>query len=80
MDPRVRQLYKTLLYMGKEYPPALGGYLKFKPILKRNFQSTPVANETELNNALDKGRYIIKELETLYYLSKYRYLKRKYHN
>lgn len=64
--------------MGKEYPEELGGYTKFKRVLKDNFQNTKIHNQTELNNALDKGDYIIKELESLYFLKRYRYLKRKY--
>lgn len=78
MDPRIRQLYKNLLFMGKDYPINLGGYEKFRRILKTKFQTTPVTNESELKNALDQGNYIIKELEALFYLSKYRYLKRTY--
>lgn len=64
--------------MGKDYPVESGGYNKFRRELKKNFQSTPVTTEQELNNALKKGDYIIKELETLYFLKKYRYLKRQY--
>lgn len=78
MNLKVRNLYKTLLYMGKEYPQELGGYPKFQKSLKQAFMNTKINDETELNNALDKGNYIIKELETLYYLKRYRYLKRKY--
>lgn len=64
--------------MGKEYPQELGGYSKFQKSLKQAFINTKINDENELNNALDKGNYIIKELETLYYLKRYRYLKRKY--
>lgn len=80
MDPRVRHLYKTLLYMGKDYPPSLGGYHKFKRVIKSKFQTTPINNHTDMINALNQGEYIIKELEAFYYLSKYRYLKRRYNN
>ncbi|KAK6198100.1 uncharacterized protein RJT21DRAFT_122968, partial [Scheffersomyces amazonensis] len=78
MDPRIRQAYRTLLYMGKEYPQKSGGYDKFRRVLKLNFQSTKVENESELVQALEKVEYIKKELESLYSLTRYRHLKRVY--
>lgn len=78
MNHQVRQLFKQLLYMGKEYPQELGGYLKFSRVLKKNFRTTEANDEHQLTKALEKGQYIIKELEALYFLRKYRYLKRVY--
>lgn len=60
MDPRVRQLFRSLLYMGKEYPAESGGYLKFSQKLKRSFRSTPGATPEEVDRALEKGQYVIK--------------------
>lgn len=60
MNLKVRNLYKTLLYMGKEYPIESGGYPKFIKGLKKSFQSTRIENEQDLTNALGKGDYIIK--------------------
>lgn len=60
MNSHVRQLYKTLLYMGKEYPEKLGGYAKFRKVLKKNFQSTPISNPQELKEALNKGKFVEK--------------------
>lgn len=64
--------------MGKEYPVESGGFSKFRTQLKKSFQTTVVEDETQLNYALERGDYIIKELEALYFLKKYRYLKRQY--
>lgn len=74
MNIEVRQLFKQLLYMGKDYPVELGGYDKFSKVLKKKFRTTPTADD----QALEKGQYIIKELEALYFLRRYRHLKRVY--
>lgn len=60
MDPRARQLFKQLLYMGKEYPQQLGGYLKFSRNLKLAFRGTSITTEEEMKQALAKGQYVIK--------------------
>ncbi|SGZ52382.1 CIC11C00000002968 [Sungouiella intermedia] len=60
MDPRVRQLFKLLLYMGKEYPQESGGYAKFSQGLKRAFRSTSIQSEEDMTKALAKGEYITK--------------------
>ncbi|ODV78359.1 uncharacterized protein CANTADRAFT_53237 [Suhomyces tanzawaensis NRRL Y-17324] len=78
MDPRVRNLYRNLLYMGRDYPVQSGGYGKFRQVLKKSFQSTRAENEQDMAAALEKGEYVTKELEALYFLSRYRDLKRKY--
>lgn len=76
MDPRVRQLYRTLVWMGRDYPGGIGNY---RTKLKRAFKRTPAATEKEMEAALAKGDYVIKELEALYFLSRYRHLKRAGH-
>jgi hypothetical protein len=60
MNSQVRYLYKTLIYMGKDYPARLGGYQKFRRQLKAQFVNSPVRNEQDLAAALAKGEYIIK--------------------
>lgn len=80
MDPRVRALYRTLLFMGKDYPIQSGGYKKFQNKLKLAFLNTTINNEQDLQVALDKGDYIVKELEALYFLTRYRDMKRKYYD
>lgn len=58
MDPRVRQLFKTLVYMGKDYPEALGGRAKFMRVLKQKFRQ-PV-QENDLDKALAHGEHVVK--------------------
>ena len=60
MDPRIRQLFKQLVYMSKEYPGESGGYAKLMQQAKRAFRNTDVGNADDLNRALAKGDYIIK--------------------
>lgn len=80
MDPRIRQLYRQLLFMGRDYPVQSGGYGKFRTQLKRSFEKTEVVSEEQLQKALAKGDYVVKELEALYFLTRYRDIKRKYYD
>jgi len=78
MDPRVRQLYRVLLFMGREYPTQSGGYSKFRAGLKSKFQTTKITTENDMIQALARGEYVQKELKSLYFLMRYRHLKRNY--
>lgn len=63
MNPQIRQLFKNLLYMGKDYPAESGGYGTFSSKLKNAFRKTPVDSEELLKRALDKGEYVIKGMK-----------------
>ncbi|ESO91196.1 hypothetical protein LOTGIDRAFT_105652 [Lottia gigantea] len=77
MRPQVIQLYKTLLHLGKDYPK---GYDYFRGKLKAAFlKNKDVRDEKEIELLLGRGQYIVKELEALYMLKKYRTLKRRYY-
>jgi len=57
------------------------GYDYFKPKLKAAFiKNKDVTDPEQLQKLLDHGNYIVKELEALYMLRKYRTLKRRYYN
>ncbi|KOX76345.1 LYR motif-containing protein 5 [Melipona quadrifasciata] len=74
---KVIQLYKTLLYMGRDYPK---GYDFFKKNLRRVFEKNKGERDPEkINNMLAHGNFVIKELEALYMLRKYRTLKKRYY-
>ena len=75
---RVIQLYKQLIYLGREYPkdPEVMTS-KIHDVFMRNAGETDPLKIEEL---IDKGNYIVKELEALYYLKKYRTLKRRYYD
>ena len=71
MDPRVRSLYKKFLWLSNDWPQ---GRIVYKARVKAAF----IQPTFELDKALEKGEYIVKEILALYSLKKYRYLKRTY--
>merc|ERR1712073_290758 len=73
---RVIQLYKNLLYLGREYPQ---GYDYFRTRCHNAFMKNKDIQGEQVEEWLAKGDYIIKELEALYMLKKYRTLKRRYY-
>ncbi|XP_076181447.1 electron transfer flavoprotein regulatory factor orsai [Ptiloglossa arizonensis] len=75
---KVINLYKTLLYMGRDYPR---GYKFFRENLKKTFETNKEEHDPEkIDKLLIRGSYFIKELEALYKLRKYKILKRRYSN
>ncbi|XP_049267404.1 electron transfer flavoprotein regulatory factor 1 [Rhipicephalus sanguineus] len=71
------QLYKNLLHLGRDYPK---GYDYFRSRLKAAFlKNRDVKDPEQLTMLLARGQYIIKELEALYMLKKYRTLKKRYY-
>uniref|UniRef100_T1IXW2 Complex 1 LYR protein domain-containing protein n=1 Tax=Strigamia maritima TaxID=126957 RepID=T1IXW2_STRMM len=75
---RVKNLYKTLLHLGKEYPK---GYDYFKARVKPAFMRNKDITDPELiDQKIRHGEFVVKELEALYMLKKYRTLKRRYYD
>jgi len=67
-----------LLHLGKEYP--LGADY-FKKRLKGAFlKHKDLKDEKEIEILIARGNYVVKELEALYMLRKYRTLKKRYYN
>jgi hypothetical protein len=76
---RVLNLYKELLNVGKSYPDK--SYDQVKSIIHKSFvKNIKLSKETEIEEAIKKGEYIIKEIEALVYLKKYRSLKKSYYD
>ncbi|PAV84389.1 hypothetical protein WR25_16444 [Diploscapter pachys] len=74
---RVLHLYKTLYYMGKEYPKgAQFFHERLKNAFKRNAN---VTEPKDVENLLERGEFVIKEIEALYKLRKYRAMKQRYY-
>jgi len=73
---RVVNLYKTLLYLGREYPQ---GYVYFRDRCHSAFMKNSQLPPDQVEPWLEKGDYIVRELEALYMLKKYRTLKRRYY-
>lgn len=77
LRPKVIELYKTLLYLGREYPK---GYDYFKKKCKAAFMKNKnVTDSKEIEMLIARGQYVVKEIEALYMLRKYRTLKKRYY-
>ena len=71
-------LILKFLYYGKDYP---AGYEYFRVRLRKAFiKNSTLTNEDEITNKLEKGEFVIKELDALYKLRKYRFIKRNYYD
>ena len=57
MKQVVREWYKRLLFMGREYPDQSGGYNKFRVVLKKHFKSTPAGTDEEFGRAIAKAEH-----------------------
>lgn len=66
-----------LLYLGRDYP---AGEQYFQSKLKRAFMKHREETDPEkIKMLIARGEYVIKELEALYMLRKYRTLKQRYY-
>ena len=64
--------------MGREYPL---GYAYFRERTKSVFLKHKDEKDTVIiKDLIDKGYYVIREIEALYKLKKYRTLKRRYYD
>ncbi|RXN00882.1 Lymphoid-restricted membrane protein [Acipenser ruthenus] len=69
--------FDLLLYLGREYPK---GADYFKDRLKMAFlKNKGVTDPEKIKELIGRGEYVIKELEALYYLRKYRAMKQRYY-
>jgi len=74
---QVINVYKELLEMGKSYPL---GYSYFRPRLHKAFASQAhLTDEDQIREGIKRAEYVKKEIEALYYLKKYRSLKKSYY-
>ncbi|KJF60287.1 LYR family protein [Coccidioides immitis RS] len=75
---RVIRIYKELLYLGRNYPL---GYQFFRDRLHRAFSSQAhLKDEDQIRSGIQRAEFVKKEIEALYYLRRYRYLKNHYTN
>lgn len=71
-------MYKNLLYLGREYPQ---GSAYFRTRLKAAFmKNKDVTDPEKIEKLVAKGDFVIKELEAMYFLRKYRTLKKRYYD
>lgn len=73
---QVIQVYKELLYLGREYPL---GYDYFRTRLHRAFAAKMnLTDMKEIEEGIKRAEFVKKEVEALYFLKKYRTLKQRY--
>lgn len=66
-----------LLHLGKDYP---SGFDFFRPRLHKAFMKNKDVSDPEIiEKMIGHGEFVVKELEALYMLKKYRTLKRRYY-
>ena len=66
-----------LLYLGREWPD---GYTIFRDRCKRSFMRNIDADQDKARQLVARGEFVIKEIEALYRLKKYRTLKKRYYS
>ncbi|CAK8684178.1 LYR motif-containing protein 5B-like [Clavelina lepadiformis] len=74
----VKQLYKTLIFMGREYPKG-GKYFRDRchAVFVKN---KDIDDPDKIKQMIAQGEYVVKELEALYRLKKYRTLRKRYYD
>ncbi|KAL7929841.1 hypothetical protein V8C35DRAFT_314455 [Trichoderma chlorosporum] len=73
---QVIAIYKELLYLGREYPL---GYGFFRPRLHKAFMARAAErDEAKIRAGIEQAEYVKKEIEALYYLKRYRALRKRY--
>ena len=78
LKKKVLNLYKDLLHTGKSYPGK--EYEEVRNLINNAFQKNKsLSTEKEIEDAIKKGEFVIKEIETLVYLKKYRAMKKRYY-
>lgn len=74
----VINLYKRLLYLGTEWPQPQG-YPWFRNKVHKAFSANRHETDPEkIKSMIARGNFVEKEIETLYYLKKYRTMKSRY--
>ncbi|XP_031162389.1 LYR motif-containing protein 5A [Sander lucioperca] len=73
---QVIKLYRTLLYLGRDYPQ---GSAYFKERLKSAFmKNKDVTDPDKIQKLVARGNSLIEELEAMCFLRKYQVMKKKY--
>jgi hypothetical protein len=79
MHPLVRDLYKRVLLVGQDYPAGLD-YVKvtWKKAFRNPDNCSPKPSQQELNKAVARGRHMVREMEGVIQLKKYRAMNKRY--
>ncbi|KAK4114835.1 hypothetical protein N656DRAFT_777019 [Canariomyces notabilis] len=73
---QVIAIYKQLLFLGRDYPL---GYDYFRTRLHRAFKANAhLEDEEQIRKGIARADFVRKEIEALYYLKRYRTLRKRY--
>jgi len=85
MNPRVRDLYKRAMHVGKDYPTGLPHVREIWKKAMRNQANCPACYggndalcQEQLLFAVNKGRFMVKEMMGVIQMKKYRTMKQRY--
>ncbi|CAI5701923.1 hypothetical protein KXD40_000273 [Peronospora effusa] len=76
MNPKVRDLYKRFLLVGRDYPLGLNHVRKtVKPAF---FENSDLTGPLAIKKAIKRGRWMVREMVGVIQLKKYRTLNSRY--
>ena len=76
MHPLVRDLYKRILLVGRDYPKGLG-FVREKARAEFS-KHAALTDEVDIKRAINYGRYMVKEMQGVIQLKKYRAMRKRY--
>ena len=76
MRPKVRELYRRILHMGRQYPTGLAAVRESAK--KEFFEHKDETDEKKINLLLRRGNWRCQEMEKIIQFKKYRGMKKKY--
>lgn len=76
MNPKVRDLYRRFLHVGKDYPLGLS-YVREKA-KTAFFKNKDLTDPVEIKRAIKKGRWMVQEMVGVIQLKKYRTINSRY--
>jgi hypothetical protein len=76
MHPLVRDLYKRVLHVGRDYPLGLEWVRRKSKAWFR--QNAALQDEVAIKRAVHEGRFWVREMKEVIAIKKYRHLKRTY--
>jgi len=76
MQARVRDLYKRILVVGKDYPLGLA-HVREKAKAEF-FKQKDLQEEVQIKQAVSRGRWMVKEMIGVIQLKKYRTMNKRY--
>ncbi|KAH8918589.1 hypothetical protein BT69DRAFT_1285574 [Atractiella rhizophila] len=76
---RARNLYKELRYLGHSYPdPSYNFNARLRKCFAASSSPEVQGDVEKLRKQVEKAEFVKKEVEALYFLKRYRTLKRRY--